>query len=104
MSEKEQLTLERALNFLINMQKCETMEQAFIKGYLFALGGERHLTRIIENISWETMKQDPSQIDAERDILNIAVKVARERINEANKLARKHDLNFTDIDEVTTEK
>jgi len=99
MSENELITLERAMNFFVNIQRCETMEQAFIKGYLFALGGEKHLVGIIENILWEPMKQNPSQIDVEKNILDITVKVAKERTDEANKLAKEHGLNFNDIDE-----
>lgn len=88
------VSLEKAMQFFIHTQKCETMEQAFLKGYLMAMGGEHVLVTSMKCISWNLIRQNPEMfIPIEQRMLNMHIEISEKGLEEAEKLAEKYGLS-----------
>lgn len=82
------------MRFFLHTQKCDSKEEAFLKGYLMAAGGEKHLISIVEVINWDLIKKDPSYADIEKRRLEIAVEVANKTCRNAMELAEKYGVSY----------
>jgi hypothetical protein len=77
------------MHFFVHTQKCTNMEQAFLKGYLMAVGGESVLIRTIESIDWPLIEENPGMwAHINQSMVEIAINLAKENHAEAVELAK----------------
>ncbi|GAG55909.1 unnamed protein product [marine sediment metagenome] len=73
----DKMVFDTIVDFFVNIQKAESMEEAYAKGYLMAAGGE--LAR--PSVMWDLIKENPETwIPIERGIQDICVKSCNEHI------------------------
>lgn len=70
--------MKKVVLFFVGIQECETKEEAFLKGILFALGGEK----VRPKVDWNLVRENPEIfVPIEKDIQDMFEKIRAEDLS-----------------------